>query len=120
MLEPLLQDLKTLEDHGVYVPLLATSLKGTVHSVVADNLGAHSIAGFTESFSGDFFCRCCTAKSCDIKSDCVASGVFSLRTKEVHAGHVRAALENNAHCFGVKQECGRCDLKPNIASFSRS
>lgn len=53
MLEPLLQDLKTLEDHGVFVPLLGASLKGTVQSVVADNLGAHGIAGFTESFSGE-------------------------------------------------------------------
>ncbi|XP_028298400.1 uncharacterized protein LOC114460675 [Gouania willdenowi] len=57
VLEPLLKDLKTLEDHGVYVPLLGTSLKGTVHSVVADNLGAHSISGFIECFSGDYFCR---------------------------------------------------------------
>lgn len=60
ILEPLLNDLTTLEDHGVYVPLLGTYLKGTVHSVVADNLGAHSIAGF----SGDYICRFCTAKSC--------------------------------------------------------
>lgn len=105
VLEPLLNDLKTLEDYGVYVPLLGTSLKGTVHSVVADNLGAHSIAGFTESFSGDYICRFCTAKSCDIRSHCVASGFFSPRTKEVHAEHVKIANENSTQCFGVKREC---------------
>lgn len=104
VLEPLLQDLKTLEDHGVYVPLLGTSLKGTVQSVVADNLGAHSIAGFSESFSGEFFCRFCTAKRFDIRTDCVASGAFSLRNKEVHTDHVQAALESNSLCFGVKRE----------------
>lgn len=114
VLEPLLQDIKTLEDHGVYVPLLGKSLRGTVQSVVADNLGVHSIAGFTESFTGDFFCRFCTAKSCDIRSDCVASGAFSLRTKEVYADHVKAALENNAHCFGVKRECV---LTKNLSHF---
>jgi len=49
--EPLMQDLKTLEELGVYVPLLGESVKGTVFSVVADNLGAHSVAGFLQSFS---------------------------------------------------------------------
>lgn len=105
VLEPLLQDLKTLEDHGLYVPLLGKSLKGTVLSIVADNLGAHGVAGFLESFSGDFFCRFCTGKSCDIRSHCVASGAFDLRTREDHADHVKSACENNTHCFGVKREC---------------
>ena len=55
ILEPLLQDLKTLEELGVYVPLLGESVKGTIFSVVADNLGAHSIAGFMESFSVEHY-----------------------------------------------------------------
>ena len=45
VLKLFLQDLKTLEDLGVYVPLLGKSVRGTVQSVIADNLGAHSIAG---------------------------------------------------------------------------
>ncbi|XP_051813199.1 uncharacterized protein LOC127536542 isoform X3 [Acanthochromis polyacanthus] len=115
VLEPLLTDLKTLEDHGVYVPLLGTSLKGTVHSVVADNLGAHSIAGFIESFSGDYFCRFCTARSCEISSHCVASGVFNLRTKEEHAEHVQIAVENVTHHLAVKRECA---LTKNLSHFN--
>lgn len=47
--EPLLRDLQTLEELGVYSPV---SVNGTVQSVVADILGAHGIAGFIESFSG--------------------------------------------------------------------
>ena len=105
VLEPLLQDLKTLETDGVFVPLLGTSLKGTVQSIIADNLAAHSIAGFVESFSGDFFCRFCTAKRCDVESDVVACGAFGLRTKELHSEHVKTALETKKHCFGVKREC---------------
>lgn len=73
--------------------------------VIADNLGAHEIAGLTESFSGDYFCRFCLGKGCDIRSNCVASGAFDLRTKETYAAHAKAALEDNAHCFGVKSEC---------------
>lgn len=34
ILEPLLQDLKNLEEHGIYVPLLGESVKGTVISVM--------------------------------------------------------------------------------------
>lgn len=53
----------TLEQVGVFIPLLGRCLKGTIQVVAADNLGAHSIAGFNESFSGGYICRCCTATS---------------------------------------------------------
>lgn len=35
----------------MYVTLLGKALKGTMLSIVANNLGAH------RKFSGDFFCR---------------------------------------------------------------
>ena len=50
VLEPLLRDLITLEQQGVFVEKLGKHLKGTVQCVVADNLGAHGIAGFVEFF----------------------------------------------------------------------
>ena len=50
MLELLLMDLRTLERDGLFVPGLGKVLKGTVACVVADNLGAHSVAGFVEAF----------------------------------------------------------------------
>lgn len=34
-------------------------IKGTVYCVSADNLGAHGLAGFYESFTVDKFCRFC-------------------------------------------------------------
>lgn len=40
-------------------------MKGFVHCIVADNLGAHSIAGFVENFSGKYVCRFCTAENED-------------------------------------------------------
>lgn len=46
----------TLKEHGVYVEQLAGSMKGTVLYVVAENLGAHSLAGFQECFAADRFC----------------------------------------------------------------
>ena len=52
VLYPLLQDVKTLEQNRIFVPLLGKCVKGTIQLVAADNLGAHSIAGFNESFTG--------------------------------------------------------------------
>lgn len=43
-LEPLLKDLRCLEQEGNFV-------KSTVYCVCADNLGAHGLAGFSESFT---------------------------------------------------------------------
>lgn len=51
VLQPLIHDLVSLEQHGVYVEQLGTSVKGTVFCVAADNLAAHSIAGFHASFT---------------------------------------------------------------------
>ena len=104
--QPLLQDLKTLEELGVYAPLLGESLKGTVFSVIADNLGAHSVAGFLQNFSGEYYCRFCTGTSSDIQVHSVASGAFSLRTKELHQTHLRQVKDSTStSCFGVKREC---------------
>lgn len=103
--EPLLQDLKILEDLGVYIPLLNESVKGTVLSIVADNLGAHSVAGFMQSFSVEYYCRFCTGNSSNIQLHSVASGAFSLRTKELHQAHVKQAQETGGCYFGVKKDC---------------
>ncbi|XP_038553310.1 uncharacterized protein LOC119886565 isoform X1 [Micropterus salmoides] len=61
ILRPLIHDLASLEQHGVYVEKLGESVKGTVLYVAADNLAAHSLAGFFESFMVDRFCRFCMA-----------------------------------------------------------
>lgn len=51
-LEPLLKDLVILEREGVFVSSLAKNVKGTVQCAVTDNVGARSVGGFVESFSG--------------------------------------------------------------------
>ncbi len=45
---PLLNDLKTLEEVGVYTEAFGDCLKGTVYSVVTHNLAAHRLAGWLE------------------------------------------------------------------------
>jgi len=39
--------ISTLEQQGLFIPQLASFIKGTVQCV-ADNLGAHGLAGFVE------------------------------------------------------------------------
>lgn len=47
MLDPLLSDLKSFEEDGLFVPCLGKIIKGTVFSVIANNLGAHSVGLFS-------------------------------------------------------------------------
>lgn len=78
MLQPLLRDLVSLEDEGLYIPSLGRRVKGTVFSVVADNLGAHSIGGFVESFSGTHVCRFCLGDRSEFQVSEVRTGAFAL------------------------------------------
>ncbi|RXN30823.1 sterile alpha motif domain-containing 3-like isoform X1 [Labeo rohita] len=77
-----------LEENGIYVEKLGACVKGTVLYVAADNLAAHSLAGFFESFAVDKFCRFCLAKRSDIQATEVSSGSFEPRTKENHNQHI--------------------------------
>ena len=106
VLEPLIADLITLEQHGFFVEKLGKTLKGTLQCVIADNLGAHSIAGFVESFSGSYVCRFCTADRSEIQDKEVGAGAFCLRTEEIHTNHLKTLEENSLNnCFGVKRKC---------------
>lgn len=106
---------KTLEQDGVFIPLLGRFVKGTIQVVAADNLGAHSIAGFNESFSCGYICRFCTGTKTDIQTKDVKSGAFTLRTKDLHDSHVTSAQENGTSCFGVKRHCV---ITKTLAHFS--
>lgn len=106
--EPLLQDLVILEQQGVFIDNLGVNFKGTVQYVVADSLGAHGLAGFVESFSGDYFCRFCTATRSEIESKATNSD-FSLRTEELHRVHIATARETGVACCGVKSSCVLAD-----------
>ena len=73
--------------------------------MVADNLAAHCIAGFVESFSAELFCQFCMGKNSDVKVEEVRSGAFNLRDKDLHQDRVKTALANGTSCCGVKRVC---------------
>lgn len=111
VLEPLLEDLGTLEQDGIFISSVGKSVKGTVHCVVADNLGTHSISGLVESFKGPYICRFCLGHSSEYQTHEVRTGVFPPRTKKDHSLHVQTVRENPnlTHCFGVKRSCPLTD-----------
>lgn len=71
-----MQDLNILEQHGVFVSQVGQFVKGSVQCVIADNLGAHAIGGFVESFSSGSVCRYCTGDKSEFQTKDVKSGAF--------------------------------------------
>lgn len=96
-----------MEKDGLFVPGLGKVIKGTVVSVVANNLGAHSVAGFVENFTGSYICRFGLGERSEFRSEEVRCGSFQRRTKEQHTLHVQTAvsLPNRTPCYGVKKQC---------------
>ena len=107
ILHPLIQDLVSLEQQGLYVENLGACVKGTVLYVAADNLAAHSLAGFFESFTVYRFCRFCMATRSDIQDKDVSSATFEPRTKETHNRQVQEVHQDPtlAREYGVKRGC---------------
>lgn len=94
ILKPLLKELCSFENNGIFIPSIGKNIKGTVHCVVADNLGAHSISGLVESFSGPYVCWFCLGQRSDFQLKEVQSAAFRRRTKEEHILHVKAVQGN--------------------------
>lgn len=69
-------------------------VKGTELYVSADNSGAHSFAGFQESFTVQRPRRHCMAQRSDIQQREVRSGACECRTSQDHDRQVSEVLEN--------------------------
>lgn len=52
----------SLEEEDLSVPVLGKGVTGIVLSIVTDNLGAHSMEGFVESFSSSYVRRFCLSE----------------------------------------------------------
>lgn len=107
ILRPLIRDLVFLEQQGIYVEQLGATDKGTVLFVAADNLAAHSLGGFFESFTVTQVCRFCMAKREEIQDKEVRTGFFQKRTREIHDKQVQDVSQDStkAQEYGVKRSC---------------
>lgn len=104
----------------MFLSQLGTFVKGTLQCVVSDNLAAHGIAGFVESFSGQYFCRFCTAQRPETLVKEAKSDAFTLRNKELHQVHVNTAQAEGGCFFGVKKACIFTETCPLLCHISVS
>ncbi|KAL1252219.1 hypothetical protein QQF64_020015 [Cirrhinus molitorella] len=105
VLAPLLRDVHILEQDGVFIERVGRNVKGTIFCVSADNLAAHGLSGFVESFKEGYVCRFCLATREQFKA--TEARQFSLRTKDSHDLHVQTIQERDtcSNHFGVKASC---------------
>ncbi|CAC5384745.1 unnamed protein product [Mytilus coruscus] len=106
ILDPLINDLQFLETNGITVSKhnIDHHFYGTVSVVIADNLGAHGIGGYMESFTTLGNCRFCFIDKhhMQTKYDC---SNFNMRTPEMYNNQARLVQADPtlASVYGIKR-----------------
>ncbi|CAI5662779.1 unnamed protein product [Oreochromis niloticus] len=106
ILQPLIDDIKFLESHGIDLPFSSEKVHGTICQITGDNLGMHSILGFVESFSGRYFCRLCLIAKQDAQSVYTEDDPkIILRGKELFEMHCSELQSDpqKLHVFGLRK-----------------
>ena len=117
LLSRLVADLKVLESSGIRVCLNneQVTIRAFVQHVSGDNLGIHSIAGFTESFSADLCCRFCLADKEGLRSK-FREKDFLRRDKTTHENHLEelktAGFPQHLRSkYGIRDTCQLAQLE---------
>ncbi|CAN7939906.1 unnamed protein product [Ixodes hexagonus] len=101
---PLIDDVRKLEAGCVMVEG-DTPIYGTVVAILGDNLGSHTIGGFTENFSKDtYICRFCLMKREEMFDKESLTGDLELRDPDNYNEAVKTLSVDNslAACLGIK------------------
>lgn len=116
VLAPLLHDVRTLEQDGVFIERVGQNVRGTIFCVSADNLAAHGLGGFVESFRAGHVCRFCMGSIEQFQVIEVRERRFPQRTEASHDLHVQTVQESDtlSSHFGVK---GGCVLRESLNYF---
>ncbi len=108
LFQPLIKEVTCLETEGVTLSCNGESriLYGTVVTISADNLSAHSLIGLKINFSHGRICRFCMATKEDITTKFKEED-FTLRNSTNYRYHLQAVLENPDYgsVYGVQREC---------------
>lgn len=115
-LYPLISDLVSLEQNGVYIEHLGKSVKGTVLFVSANKLAAHSLAVFLRVSPWTSSADSAWHRGVRHNKREVCSGAFQLRDRHAHNTQVQEILHNptSGKHTGVK---GLCPLTANLEFF---
>ena len=118
-LDPLLQDLITLQSDGINISRGASvfNIKGKVISISADNLSAHALAGLQQYFNSGRICRFCMVDHGDI-GKCLTESDVIMRNSANHTYHLEAVIasESNKNMYGVQRSCA-FSILPNFDLF---
>lgn len=115
ILEPLVKELVELEQ-GFDVILDNGTVRHVVcllGNIVADNLGLHSILGYTESFAHSYSCDFCYGTCEDFQTH-YSEQKFTLRSRQQYHTHCDALMKQGSasgHVFGIKSICAFSQLK---------
>ena len=115
LLEPLIEELSELEREGICLES-GTTVPVRLAAVLGDNLGVHSIGGFSTAFSGGaMMCRHCLGSKEDIQHKTTEKD-FQPRTREEYATKMRLLEdcdfdEKMCSAFGLKRPCPFDSLK---------
>ncbi|CAC5371105.1 unnamed protein product [Mytilus coruscus] len=105
ILQPLIQDLKKLETEGIDIVKEDDVHKfyGSISVVVADNLAAHALGGFQESFNCLRNCRFCFVTKNDMHQIKECNG-FRMRSVEMHNSQLQNVQQDESlsSVYGVK------------------
>lgn len=114
--KPLIDELNFLQEYGIEID--TPEFKGKFYFelglILGDNLGLHSITGFTESFSSNYSCRICTIRKEDMKVQCYEDNAL-LRFTEQYNVHL---LQNDVSITGIKDKCVWFDVN-NFSLFDQ-
>ncbi|XP_008189972.1 uncharacterized protein LOC103311913 [Acyrthosiphon pisum] len=115
---PLIDELNFLQETGI--DLSTPDYKGKLYFelglILGDNLGLHSITGFTESFSSNFPCRMCTMRKEHMWVQCYEDQSLLRHTEQYYA----QLLQNDVSATGVKEEYVMHDMLEGCSKYIMS
>ena len=114
---PIVNDLNDLQSTGLIIKTFNSQFVFTFTTVAADNLAAHEIGGFQETFSSGYICRRCLI-TYENRLIPLTDVHFIQRTDLQHQ-RILKSLENNPH---LKSMFGVAGLSPlnNLHNFNSS
>nr|XP_042898288.1 uncharacterized protein LOC110282537 [Parasteatoda tepidariorum] len=114
ILTPLLKDIKLLEDTGINIAGISGIVRGSLVSIVGDNLALHEIGSYTTNFSSSTgrLCGFCMATYNAMESN-FKEKYFTRRTKQTHESQINLINVDNSYInlYGYKFNSPMNDLR---------
>lgn len=106
VLEVIVNDIKILEEQGIFIESLNTYVKGTLISLSCDNLDGAMLLGMSESFDSHHYCKICTMHKEHAQKVCIADSSLLRTTKSFyHLSYQRNyANSDTINFFGIKHK----------------